>query len=132
MTPKRILIIDDDIDMGNLLSRFLTKKGYQTEVAINGARGLTLFNDSFFDIVLCDYRLGDMDGKSVLQQIKALRPETIVVIITGYSDIKTAVDVIKQGAFDYITKPLIPDEVISVIEKALAAPKGEPDEAKPA
>ena len=131
MTSRRILIIDDDIDMGTLLSRFLTKRGYQTEVAINGTRGLALFEANFFDIVLCDFRLGDMDGKTVLQKIKELRAGTIVVIITGYSDIKTAVDVIKLGAFDYITKPLIPDEVISVIENALAVSAGDSREVEP-
>jgi two-component system response regulator HydG len=60
-----------------------------------------------------------MDGKEVMLAIKRIKPETIVLIITGYSDVKTAIDVIKQGAFDYITKPLIPDEVISVLNKAL-------------
>lgn len=126
---NKILIIDDDLDMCSLLSRFLNKKGYETEVAHNGAKGLARFNEQRFDIVLCDFRLGDKDGKDVLQKIKEVNPETIVIIITGYSDIKTAVDVIKLGAFDYITKPLIPDEVISVIEKAIAAPaeeKGSP------
>src|SRR5665213_1127684 len=119
---KKILIIDDDFDMCVLLSRFLDKKGYSTEVAHNGSKGLAKFNEFHFDIVLCDFRLGDKDGKDVLTKIKELKPKTIVIIITGYSDIKTAVDVIKLGAFDYITKPLIPDEVINVIEKALAAP----------
>jgi len=122
---KRILIIDDDFDMCALLSRFLDKKGYLTEVAHNGAKGLAKFNEEHFDIVLCDFRLGDKDGKDVLQKIKEVKPKTIVIIITGYSDIKTAVDVIKLGAFDYITKPLIPDEVINVIEKSLAAPVDE-------
>ncbi len=119
---KRILIIDDDLDMCTLLSRFLTKKGFETEVSHNGAKGIARFTEELFDIVLCDYRLGDKDGKDVLLKIKDIKPDTIVIIITGYSDIKTAVDVIKLGAFDYITKPLIPDEVISVIEKAMAAP----------
>ena len=119
---KKILIIDDDFDMCVLLSRFLDKKGYSTEVAHNGSKGLAKFNEFHFDIVLCDFRLGDKDGKDVLTKIKELKPKTIVIIITGYSDIKTAVDVIKLGAFDYITKPLIPDEVINVIEKALANP----------
>jgi len=119
---KKILIIDDDYDMCSLLSRFLEKKGYKTEVAHNGAKGLAKFNDEHFDIVLCDFRLGDKDGKDVLLKIKEIKPKTIVIIITGYSDIKTAVDVIKLGAFDYITKPLIPDEVINVIEKASAIP----------
>lgn len=119
---KKILIIDDDFDMCTLLSRFLDKKGYSTEVAHNASKGLAKFNEFHFDIVLCDFRLGDKDGKEVLMKIKEAKPKTIVIIITGYSDIKIAVDVIKLGAFDYITKPLIPDEVINVIEKAIAAP----------
>ena len=119
---KKILIIDDDFDMCTLLSRFLEKKGYETAVAHNGSKGLAKFAEDNFDIVLCDFRLGDKDGKDVLLKIKEAKPKTIVIIITGYSDIKTAVDVIKMGAFDYITKPLIPDEVINVIEKAINAP----------
>lgn len=122
---KKILIIDDDLDMCTLLSRFLEKKGYQTEVAYNGNKGLAKFNEEYFDIVLCDFRLGDKEGKDVLVKIKEARPKTIVIIITGYSDIKIAVDVIKLGAYDYITKPLIPDEVINVIEKALKASPNE-------
>ena len=117
---KKILIIDDDLDMCLLLSRFLTKKGYEADVAHSASKGIAKVTESFFDIVLCDFRLGDKDGKDVLLKIKEIHPETIVIIITGYSDIKTAVDVIKLGAFDYITKPLVPDEVINVIEKALA------------
>ncbi|MDQ2718924.1 MAG: sigma-54 dependent transcriptional regulator [Bacteroidota bacterium] len=122
---KKILIIDDDFDMCSLLSRFLEKKGFETEVAHNAAKGLSKYDEAHFDIVLCDFRLGDKDGKDVLLKIKEANQKTIVIIITGYSDIKTAVDVIKLGAFDYITKPLIPDEVINVIQKALAAPSFE-------
>lgn len=122
---KKILIIDDDLDMCTLLGRFLIKKGFEAEMAHNGVKGLAKFNEQHFDIVLCDFRLGDKDGKDVLLKIKEANSQTIVIIITGYSDIKTAVDVIKLGAFDYITKPLIPDEVINVIEKALSAPSAE-------
>ncbi len=118
---KRILIIDDDMDMCALLSRFLQRNGFETDAAHTGHKGIAKFNEQKFDIVLCDFRLGDKDGKDVLQEIKAINPQTIVIIITGYSDIKTAVDVIKLGAFDYITKPLIPDEVLNVIGKALKA-----------
>ena len=116
---KRILVIDDDMDMCTLLQKFLTRKGYEVEVAFSGSKGITKFKESRFDIVLCDYRLGDRDGRDILIEIKTHAPETIVLIITGYSDIKTAVDVIKCGAFDYITKPLIPDEIINVLDKAL-------------
>jgi two-component system, NtrC family, response regulator HydG len=119
MVMKRVLIIDDDVDMCSLLSRYLQKKGFEVESAHNGAKGIAKFKESKFDLVLSDFRLGDREGNQVLRDIKAINPAAIVIIITGYSDIKTAVDVIKAGAFDYITKPLIPDEVLNVITKAL-------------
>ncbi len=118
---KRILIIDDDMDMCNLLSRFLQKKGFETDASHSGNKGIAKFKESKFDVVLCDFRLGDKEGREVLKEIKQIDPYAIVIIITGYSDIKTAVDVIKSGAFDYITKPLIPEEVLNVISRALAA-----------
>ena len=120
--PKRILVIDDDLDMCLLLEKFFARKGYEVESAHNGAKGIAKFKEGRFDIVLCDYRLGDKEGKDVLVEIKAHSPETIVLIITGYSDIKTAVDVVKLGAYDYITKPLIPDEVINILNNALKEP----------
>ena len=117
---KKILIIDDDADICALLSRFLVKKGYDTETALSGTKGLEKFKKDDYDIVLCDFRLGDKkDGKEILLEIKQHNPAAIVIIITGYSDIKIAVDVIKAGAFDYITKPLIPDEVLNVIANAV-------------
>ena len=119
---KRILIIDDDMDMCNLLSRFLQRKGFETDIAHTGNKGIAKFKESKFDIVLCDFRLGDKEGREVLQELKTIDPRAIVIIITGYSDIKTAIDVIKAGAFDYITKPMIPDEVLNVINKSLNEP----------
>ena len=117
---NKILIIDDDLDMCLLLSRFLTKHGYQADTAHSASKGIAKFKENNFDIVLTDFRLGDMDGKDVLIEIKKEKPEAIVLIITGYSDIKTAVDVIKLGAYDYITKPLIPDEVLNVLKNAVS------------
>src|ERR1700748_2761113 len=122
MTMKRILIIDDDMDMCNLLGRFLQKKGFETEAGHSGNKGIAKFKDSKFDGVLCDFRLGDKEGREVLKEIKQIDPHAIAIIITGYSDIKTAVDVIKAGAFDYIPKPLIPEEVLNVIGRALQQP----------
>jgi two-component system, NtrC family, response regulator HydG len=128
---KRILIIDDDMDMCNLLGRFLQKKGYETEASHSGNKGIAKFKESRFDIVLCDFRLGDKEGREVLREIKNVDPYAIVIIITGYSDIKTAVDVIKSGAFDYITKPLIPEEVLNVIGRALQQSSEGGDSPKP-
>lgn len=121
---KRILIIDDDLDMCNLLSHFLKRKGFEAVTAPSGNKGIAKCQETHFDVVLCDFRLGDKNGKEVLQEIKKISPETIVIIITGYSDVKMAVEVMRHGAFDYITKPLIPDEVINTINRALADEEG--------
>lgn len=116
--PKSILIIDDDRDICLLLSRFLKKNGYETDTAFTASGGLNKFKDKLFDVVICDYRLGDKSGKEVLLEIKKIKNDTIVLIITGYSHIKTAVDIIKSGAYDYITKPLITDEVLNILNHA--------------
>ena len=112
---RQILVIDDDMDMSRLLCHFLGRKGFQATSAFSGGKGLEKFKESNFDVVLCDFRLGDMDGVDILKEIKKINSDTVVIIITGYSDVKMAVEVMRLGAFDYITKPLIPEEVINVI-----------------
>jgi two-component system response regulator HydG len=119
---KKILIIDDDLDLCTLLGRFLSKNGYEIDMAHSGSKGITKFAAGKFDLVICDYRLGDMEGIKVLTALRQENPGIKVLMITGYSDIKTAVEVIKLGAFDYIVKPLIPDEVLSVLNKAIQQP----------
>lgn len=118
MTEKKILIIDDDTDMCGLLVNLLNKRGYKTDFAHSGAKGLKKFKEERFDLIMSDYRLGDTEGGKLLTEIKKIDPFANVIIFTGYEDVKTAVNVIKLGAFDYIVKPLIPDEVISIIEKS--------------
>ena len=117
---KRALIIDDDIDLCLLLSRFLNKNGFETTTAHSGAKGIAAYDPANFDVVICDYRLDDMDGIKLIKGLKAKNPQVSILVITGYSDIKTAVEVIKLGAFDYITKPLIPDEVLSILNNRLS------------
>jgi len=112
---KKILIIDDDLDLSLLLNRFLTRNGYEVEEANSGVKGIEKFKKNNFDIVICDYRLGDKEGREVLEEIKIADPTAIVLVITGYSDIKTAVEVIKSGAYDYIAKPLVPDEILAIL-----------------
>ncbi len=116
----KILVIDDDMDICNLLERFLSKKGHAVKTAFTSNTALALIEQENFDVVLSDFRLGSTDGKQILQKVKEKSPETQVIIITGYSDVKTAVDVIKMGAFDYITKPLFPDEILLLLDKAIA------------
>jgi two-component system response regulator HydG len=116
----KVLIIDDDTDICQLLDRFLKRKGHDANYVTSGKKALSFLKENEVDIVFCDFRLPDTDGKELLLSIKELNQRTQVIIITGYSDVKTAVDVIKNGAFDYITKPLLPEEVLMLVDKALA------------
>jgi two-component system response regulator HydG len=120
---QRILVIDDDTDICLLLRRFLSKNGYEVAIAQSGQTGLSLLEEFSPDLVMTDFRLGDLDGGQILRKIKERFPDVPVLIITGYSDIKIAIDVMKQGAFDYITKPLFPDEILLTIKKALGGEK---------
>lgn len=116
---KKILIIDDEINIGLLLSKFLTRNSFEVSIATSGSSAMDYLAKEPYDLVLCDYRLEDTDGKEMLVKIKESYPTTGVIIITGYSDIKLAVELIKLGAYDYITKPLYPDEILNTINKAI-------------
>ena len=118
---KRVLIVDDEINIGLLLSRFLTRNGFTVDTATSGLSAFEYLGKAHYDLVLCDYRLEDTDGREILIRIREKYPQTGVIIITGYSDIKLAVELIKLGAFDYITKPLYPDEILDTINKAIDA-----------
>jgi len=120
---NKILIIDDEVNIGILLSKFLTRNGFEVTTSTNGNNALNLMTKEQFNLVLCDFRLEDTDGREMLRKIKTSYPDTGVIIITGYSDIKLAVELIKMGAYDYITKPLYPDEILNTINKAIEAQK---------
>lgn len=116
---KKILIVDDEVNIGLLLSKFLTRNSFDVTSATSGSSAMEYLAKDSYDLVLCDYRLEDTDGKEMLVKIKDSYPKTGVIIITGYSDIKLAVELIKLGAYDYITKPLYPDEILNTINKAI-------------
>lgn len=116
---KKILIIDDDIDICALLKRFLERKGYEVSTAFKGQDGLEKVNQSDYDVILTDFRLPDMDGIDVLKSIKKLKPNIPIIVITGYSDVSQAVKVIRLGAFEYVTKPIFPEEILMLVKDAL-------------
>lgn len=116
---QSIFIIDDDRDMVLLLKRFLTRHNYDVLEAYSGKKALEILEETEPSLVMCDFRLEDMEGNVLLGKIKERYPHLPVIIITGYSDIKIAVEVMKMGAYDYITKPLFPDEILVTIKKAL-------------
>jgi two-component system response regulator HydG len=114
---KKILIIEDDTDLCALLVNLLNREGYETDFAHSGSKGLKKFRESSFDLIMCDYRLGDTEGSKVLQEIKKVNEQAKVIIFTGYDDIKTAVNVMRLGACDFLLKPLIQEDVLKVIGK---------------
>lgn len=116
---QKILVIDDDRDMCLLLNRFLTKRGFQVIEHYNGRKALEQISSDKPDLILCDFRLEDMDGKQVLIKTREIYPDMPFIIITGYSDVKMAVEMLKLGAYDYVTKPVFPDEILVTIKKAL-------------
>ncbi|KIC96326.1 sigma-54-dependent transcriptional regulator [Flavihumibacter solisilvae] len=120
---QKILVIDDDRDMCMLLNRFLTRQGFDVMEIYNGKKALDYLAQNRPDLVLCDFRLEDMDGKQVLTRTREMYPDIPFIIITGYSDVKLAVEVLKLGAFDYVTKPVFPDEILVTIRKALESPQ---------
>ncbi|MEO5601237.1 MAG: sigma-54 dependent transcriptional regulator [Cyclobacteriaceae bacterium] len=117
---EKILIIDDDKDLCFVLKRFLSKHGFEVIEATSGKTALEILESVEPNLILCDFRLEDMSGSSILKKIKEKNPSVPVIIITGYSNIKTAVEVMKLGAMDYVTKPLLPDEILLTIRKALS------------
>lgn len=112
-----ILIIDDDIFICKAIQKQLSNKGFQTEVAYTGKAGIKLLKEKSFDLVLCDFRLPDIDGMVILREAKKMNLHTPVVIITAYADVRMAVKLMRQGAYDYMTKPLQHEEILSLARK---------------
>ncbi len=116
----KILIVDDDVGFCLMLKTFLSKKGYWADQAFSYQEAIDLFSGmEKYDIVLTDFRLPDKTGMDLLRDMRNLRPETIVILMTAYADVRMAVKAIKMGAFEYVTKPVNPDEILINIEKSL-------------
>ncbi|RED24596.1 two-component system response regulator HydG [Flavobacterium cutihirudinis] len=116
---SKILLIEDDISFCKLLEKFLIKKAYDVTIAFSAAEARLAIKNESFDLILTDLRLPDSDGIGLMSEFKNDYPQIPVVLMTGYSDVNTAVKAIKNGAADYISKPFNPDEVLLVITNAL-------------
>ncbi|CAA9199062.1 sigma-54-dependent transcriptional regulator [Flavobacterium bizetiae] len=125
--PK-ILLIEDDISFCKLLEKFLVKKAYEVTIAFSAAEARLAIKKESFDLILTDLRLPDSDGIGLMTEFKTAYPEIPVILMTGYSDVNTAVKAIKNGAADYISKPFNPDEVLLVITNALKSSEAEEEE----
>ncbi|WP_339925872.1 sigma-54 dependent transcriptional regulator [uncultured Cyclobacterium sp.] len=115
----KILLIEDDLTYSKIISKFLEKNGFEVISSAKIAEGLSFYEKYQIDLIITDYRLPDGTGMEVLDHVLNSHPELPVILITNYSDIRTAVKSMKMGAFEYITKPINPDELLLTVQQAL-------------
>ena len=118
MSSKGILIIDDEENMLHMLKTLLSKEGYEVVTATNGTEGLERIETDSFDTILCDIRMPEMDGLSFLKAAKEKNLDSTIIMMSAYGTIDLAVEAMKHGAYDYVSKPFKPDEIILTLKKA--------------
>ena len=117
-TLKHVLIVDDEENMRHLLSVLLTGEGYQVETAADGQEAIRLLENKGFDFVLCDVRMPEMDGPAFLKAAESIKHRATIIMMSAFGSVDTALAAMKQGAYDFISKPFKTDEVVLVLKKA--------------
>lgn len=117
MAVENILIVDDEPLVRNFLNEVLKKEGYRVDMTADGESALKKVEKSYYDVIITDVRMPGVDGLTLLNKIKQLSPSTAVIVITAYGSIENAVEAMKIGAYDYLTKPIIPEQIKIVIQK---------------
>ncbi len=115
----KILVVDDEDYMRDIVKQALEEAGFQVEQASDGNAALSMIRQNAYDVVITDLRLPGLTGESILDEALAIFPETIVIIMTGFGNIQTAVEAIRRGAYDYLPKPFQLDEMVMRVEKGL-------------
>lgn len=119
MREERILIVDDEEVICNVLDRRLTKEGYLCTTAHNGKEALNLFYQNSYSLILSDIKMPEMSGIELLQKVKAIDPKIKIIMVTAYPEIDLAVNAMRQGAYDFIIKPADLDLIVMSVRKAL-------------
>ncbi len=114
---KKILVVDDEKNIRFTLKKALSNAGYEVETAINGDDGIEKIQEREYPVILLDMKMPGMNGLKFLEEINNINYQTKIVMITGYSDVETAVETMKMGAVDYLRKPFKPKEILEVVEK---------------
>ncbi len=114
----KVLLVDDEKTMVKYLSRRLVKRGFEISVAYSGLSALDELKNSNFDVVLLDVLMPEMDGIETLREIKKIKPETEVIMLTGHASVEVGIEGMKAGAFNYIMKPFDPNELVKEINLA--------------
>src|SRR5712691_7976852 len=119
MSETRVLVVDDERSMREVLAIALRQAGYDVTLADGGVAALERLRDETFDLVVTDLRMRETDGMAVLRTVRERAPETVVLVVTAYASTETAVEAMKLGAYDYLTKPFKLDEIRVTIANAL-------------
>jgi two-component system response regulator AtoC len=117
--PRQILVIDDEIFIRDLLSDFFTKLQFRVVAAPDGNAGITEFRKSRFDTVLVDLKMPGKSGIETLRELRQIRPDTPLIVMTGYPTIDSSIEALRLGAFDYIIKPFKLQELREVVDRAI-------------
>ena len=117
--PDRILVVDDEINMLAIFTRVLQREGYEVLTTFSGEEALNRLEAEWFDLVISDLKMPGLDGLGLLKKIKAMNPSIPFILLTAYGTIDSAIAVMKEGAFDYLTKPVNNEEIKLAVKKAL-------------
>ena len=123
----KVLIVDDDVGFCIMLKSYLTRKGFQVDEAFSYQEAIKQLSDKRYNAILTDFRLPDKNGFELLKEINIKTPESLVIIMTAYADIRMAVKAIKLGAYEYVTKPVNPDEIYLFLKNGLKTSGISPD-----
>src|SRR5262245_41651540 len=119
--PCRILVVDDEVNLRAVLKGLLERDGYSVDEASDGKAGLEKTRERAYAAVITDLKMPEMDGAQLLAALKAEQPEVPVVLLTAHGSVQNAVDAMRRGAFDFLTKPFDKDELGQVLERAVAS-----------
>src|ERR1035441_10599810 len=120
MTQGKLLIVDDELSVRDSLAKWFTEEGYEVATAENANEALTRVAEQTFDVALVDIKMRGTDGIELQRRLHEIYPDMLVIIMTGYASVETAVTALKQGAYDYVNKPLDPDEMAHLVAKAMS------------
>ncbi|RLB28386.1 MAG: sigma-54-dependent Fis family transcriptional regulator, partial [Deltaproteobacteria bacterium] len=118
MESANILVIDDERVICEGCRMSLSEKGHTVDICMSGKAGLEAVMEGTYDLVLLDMKLPDLDGMDILKTVRKTKPNVYVIVMTGYSTVQNAVEAMKIGAFDYLSKPFTEDELVVAVDKA--------------
>jgi DNA-binding response OmpR family regulator len=118
--PGKLLVVDDEPGVRSSLQEILEQEGHQVATAPSGAQALAMLGRDTFDLILVDLKMEGMDGLELMRQVKSLAPDTIVIMLTAYGTLDSAIEALRQGAHDYLLKPCGVEEIVASVETGLA------------